>query len=101
VFGGGTVSLGVSCQSVLPLTYNAAGRDQPARRNRKSLVLSNVVMSCAGTYSVVVSNSAGTVTSSNALLTVIPLVINSSPQSQTVFAGSTVNFGVSCESLCR
>jgi len=100
VFGGGTVSLGVSCQSVLPLTYQwqLDGTNLPGATGNP-LVLSNVAMSQAGRYSVVVSNSAGTVTSSNALLTVIPLVINSSPQSQTVFAGSTVNFGVSCESL--
>jgi len=100
VFGGGTVSLGVSCQSVLPLScqWRLDGTNLPGA-TVNPLVLSNVLMSQAGTYSVVVSNSAGMVTSSNALLTVIPLIINTSPQSQTVFAGSTVNFGVSCESL--
>ena len=100
VFGGGTVSLGVSCQSVLPLAYQwrLDGTNLPGATGNP-LVLSNVVMSQAGTYSVVVSNSAGTVTSSNALLTVIPLIINTSPQSQTVFAGSTVNLGVDCQSL--
>jgi len=100
VFAGSTVSFAASCQSVLPLSYQwqLDGTNLPGA-NGNPLVLSNAMMSQAGTYSVLVSNSAGAVTSSNALLTVIPLVINTSPQSQTVFAGSTVNFAAGCQSL--
>ncbi len=50
----------------------------------------------AGTYFVVVANAAGSVTSSNATLTVnVPLYITSQPQSQSVPPGSNVTFAVS------
>ena len=46
-------------------------------------------------YSVVVSNSAGTVTSSSATLTVtVPPAISTQPASQTVTAGQTATFAV-------
>src|ERR1051325_4050508 len=49
----------------------------------------------AGNYSVVVANSAGSVTSSNAVLTVnVPPSIGSQPQSQSVKAGTNVTFSV-------
>ena len=51
-----------------------------------------------GTYSVVVSNSAGSVTSANATLTVSPAAvgpaITTQPASQSVTAGSGVTFSV-------
>jgi hypothetical protein len=50
----------------------------------------------AGTYFVVITNVAGAVTSSNAVLTVnVPVYIVSEPASQTVTAGGTANFSVS------
>jgi hypothetical protein len=52
----------------------------------------------AGTYTVVVSNSAGSVTSTGAVLTVNPAVtaaaISSQPSSSTVTAGQTATFSV-------
>jgi hypothetical protein len=49
----------------------------------------------AGNYSVVITNSAGSVTSSNAVLTVnVPPSISSQPQSQSVKAGTNVTFSV-------
>ncbi|EEF59906.1 beta strand repeat-containing protein [Pedosphaera parvula] len=61
-----------------------------------SLTLSNVQPSNAGNYSVVITNIAGKVTSSNALLTVIaPVLITAQPQSQAVTEGNAAAFTVS------
>jgi hypothetical protein len=49
-----------------------------------------ITMEQAGNYSVVVSNSLGAVTSSNALLSVTPLVTDISPKFTSVNAGSTL-----------
>jgi len=57
------------------------------------LTLTNIQPSNAGLYSVVVSNAAGFVTSSNALLTVnIPPSIGTQPLTQSVNAGQTATF---------
>jgi plastocyanin len=60
------------------------------------LILTNVQPSDAGSYSVVVSNTAGSVTSSNAVLTVntnpaAPLFITQ-PTSLHIYAGDTATF---------
>ena len=64
-----------------------------------SYTRSNVQPSDAGSYSVVVSNSAGSATSSNAILTVsavpTPPSIISQPQGQTVNQGASATFTVS------
>ena len=58
-----------------------------------SLVLTNLQTAEAGTYTVTVSNLAGVVTSSNAVLTVLsPPVFTSSPSNQSVVAGVPVVF---------
>src|SRR5205085_10709137 len=55
----------------------------------------NVQATNAGNYSVVVSNSVGTVASGNAVLTVnTPPLITAQPQSQTVIAGNLASFTV-------
>jgi uncharacterized repeat protein (TIGR01451 family) len=57
--------------------------------------LNNVQAADAGTYTVVVTNAAGSVTSGNAVLTVyVPPAITAQPGSQTVSAGANVTFGV-------
>ena len=63
-----------------------------------SLALTNVQAADAGTYTLVATNSAGTVTSTAAVLTVSPPsssapAIARHPQAQTVATGSTVVFG--------
>jgi len=58
------------------------------------LTLTNVQLSQAGEYSVVVSNIFETVASSNAILTVIPLSIASQPKSQGGFFGLSIMFDV-------
>ncbi len=64
--------------------------------NDSTLTLTNVQPSADGTYSVVVSNLAGVVISSNAVLSVntnpVAPVFSSAPASQVVLAGDTVTF---------
>ena len=64
-----------------------------------SLVVTNTILAQSGQrYRVVVSNSAGSVTSSSALLTVLAAPIapafTTQPLSQTILAGAAVNFTV-------
>jgi Immunoglobulin I-set domain/Bacterial Ig domain/Immunoglobulin domain len=59
-----------------------------------TLTLNNVLGANDGNYSVVVSNSTASVTSSPAALTVVDPFITGPPPSQTNNAGSTVNFSV-------
>ena len=56
--------------------------------------ISNVQSNDAGSYSVIITNVSGSVTSSNAVLTVVPILITQQPQNQTPVAGWTVNFSV-------
>jgi len=78
--------------------WRLAGTNLPGATGNP-LILSNVLSSQAGTYSVLVSNSTGSAFSAKAVLTVIPLVLNTNLASQTAFAGGTVSFGVSCQSV--
>ena len=60
-----------------------------------TLSLTSVQTNDAGAYAVVVTNIAGSVTSSNAMLTVnVPASITTQPVSQTVIAGQYVSFTV-------
>ena len=67
-----------------------------AGETASSLILTNVQPAQSGSYSVVISNSAGTITSSGASLTIVgsPL-ITLQPQSITNFQGQSVTFTVS------
>ena len=73
-------------------TFNST--NLPGATN-STLMLNNVDTNNAGTYSVVVTNVAGSVTSSNATLTVnVPPNITTPPVSQTVAAGQNASFSV-------
>jgi hypothetical protein len=102
---GSAVMFSVTASGTAPLSYswfkngttrlsdggNVSGSATP------TLTLANVTASDGGDYIVVVSNQAGTVTSSPARLTVItstPPAIVSQPQSQTVNAGQSASFSV-------
>ncbi|MCX6924704.1 MAG: immunoglobulin domain-containing protein, partial [Verrucomicrobia bacterium] len=79
-----------------PLTYQWQfnGTNLPGATT-SALVLTNVQISQAGAYSVTVANGLSAISSSLAILVVgVPPSITTSPQSQTVSAGSTVDFVV-------
>jgi len=94
---GATVSFAVVAGGTPPLVYQwqLDGTNLPGA-DGSSLILTNVQFTQAGTYAVVVSNAAGSVTSSNANLsvTVNPPVITTPPASQTVNHGSNAVFSV-------
>lgn len=99
----------VNAGANVALSVTASGNPTPTYQWRKNGVaingatlssfnLSNVQLGDAGTYTVVVSNAAGQVTSADAILTVnstgsVPQ-INTQPVSQTVSGGSDVTLSV-------
>jgi hypothetical protein len=71
VFRGGTATLSVVAVGTQPLSYQwLLNNTNLSGATTSSLVFTDVQLSDAGTYSVILSNSVGTVISSNALLTV-------------------------------
>ncbi|MBU6400032.1 MAG: immunoglobulin domain-containing protein, partial [Verrucomicrobia bacterium] len=93
---GSTVSFGVTAAGTGPLGYQWLFNGAPlAGASSATLTLNSVQSAQAGSYSVVVTNLAGSVTSAPATLAVnAPPTITAQPQSQTVNPGSTVSFGV-------
>ncbi len=64
-------------------------------KTNASLTLSNVQITNIGSYSVVVSNTLFSVTSSNAVLSVLaPIIVSSAPESRTNNIGDNAFFGV-------
>ncbi|MCC6233895.1 MAG: immunoglobulin domain-containing protein, partial [Verrucomicrobiales bacterium] len=96
---GEAVSLTVSAEGTAPLSYQWQ-KDGVAVPGAVSSLLSWSAVSAAdeGRYSVVVSNSAGVVTSAEAVLTVlVPPSLISSPASVTAKVGEAVSLTVSAE----
>ncbi len=93
VSGGSDVTFTVTATGSAPLSYqwarNAAGI---SGANNASLNLSNVATSASGSYTVIVSNAAGSVTSLVAVLNVVPVppTITTQPLSQTASVGNPV-----------
>ncbi len=101
--GGDTVTFSVSTTGQQPLNYQwlLNGTNLDSATNNP-LILSNILVSQSGTYSVVVSNSYSAVLSSNATLTVQPvniyyLSIDYLSGNQTVPAGSYVSIVVAAQ----
>jgi uncharacterized repeat protein (TIGR03803 family) len=100
---GATATFLVSAASLTPLGYqwqkngtNLFDSGNVSGSTSNILTIANISDSDAASYSVIVSNSYGGVTSSNAMLTVIdPPVITAQPTSLLVLAGTNVAFGVS------
>jgi len=95
-----TAVFSVVATSTVPLTYFwRKGGTAMTNGPNPSLTIASVQSADAGSYSVIVSNSAGTVTSSNATLTVIvppaPPAIVTQPANQSVIVGQTATFNVS------
>ncbi len=94
---GQTVTISYTADGTPPLVpkWQKNSQDIPGATNQ-TLVFSPVQLTDAGTYSVIISNSAGSTTSDNAILTVIAANViptfTIQPANQTVLAGSPVTF---------
>ena len=96
---GQTAAFTVIVTGTDPLTYFwRKGGNAMTNGPNPSLTITSALSTDAGTYSVIVSNSAGTVTSSNATLTVVvpptPPAIVTQPGNQTVLVGQAATFNV-------
>lgn len=96
---GADVIFAVSAEGTAPLSYQWR-KDQVnlPGATAASLVLSGVTLANGGSYSVVVSNSAGSVTSNGAALTVIPVIasrISNVSVRTTLKANQTLIVGMS------
>ena len=93
---GANVTFTVAATGTAPLSYQwRKNGTSISGATGTSYSLSNVQSSNAATYTVLVSNVAGSATSSNATLAVnVPPGITTQPQSQTVAAGANVTFSV-------
>ncbi|HXI82947.1 MAG TPA: immunoglobulin domain-containing protein [Verrucomicrobiae bacterium] len=98
ILPGATASFTVVAGGSDPLSYQwYFNTNTPvANANDSILTITNVQAGNVGTYSVVVSNAAGSVTSSNAVLTIntngVAPVFNTEPASQVVLVGGTASF---------
>ena len=97
VNAGSGVTLEVSGSGTVPLSYQWQFNGAPiVGATSSTYSISSVQVGNAGAYTVVIANSAGSVTSQTATLTVNPVtvvpVFGVQPQSRTIAAGSTVVF---------
>jgi hypothetical protein len=97
VNAGQSVSFSVTATGTAPLTYQwqklSGSTWGNVGMNSASFTISAAASSDAGSYHVVVANSAGSVTSSTGTLTVnVSPLVTSNPTSQTVTAGRSVSF---------
>ena len=102
VGGNAAFSVTVSNISTLPLSYQWRFNTTNilAGATNSSLTLTNVQMTNAGNYSVVVTNVEGSVTSSNALLTVnVPPIIIQQPLNVTTNVGGSATFSVTVSNI--
>ena len=98
-----TATFSVVASGSLPLSYqwqkndtNLVNGGKVSGATTNFLSITSVSDSDAATYSVIVTNLAGSVTSSNATLAVIdPPVITTQPLSQRVLLGGSVSFNLS------
>ena len=94
---GGTASFSVGATGSLPLTYQwfVNQTNLLTGATNATLTLAAVQLAEGGNYNVMVSNSAGAITSAVAALTIIvPPTITTQPQSLTVAVGESVSFHV-------
>lgn len=96
VNAGSNVSFNVAAGGTPPLSYQWYKNGSPvAGANSDKLSLQGVQDDDAGSYTVSVSNGAGSLTSTPATLTVVtPPTVTTQPASQTVNAGQTATFTV-------
>jgi len=97
---GANADLAVSVLSCPPLGYQwyFNGTNRVDQQTNAMLVLSNVSLDLAGSYTVVVTNSFGSITSAPAQLAIgfAPL-ISSNPTNEAAAEGDSVSFGVGAQ----
>ena len=96
-FVGNTVTFSVNAQGVPPPSYQWFKDGAPiAGATAATLVLTDIQLGSAGSYTVVVTNTSGSVTSNPATLTVFTRgnLIDQQPQSQVVNIGDTATLTV-------
>jgi hypothetical protein len=96
VISGQSAAFSVTASGTAPLNYQWSINDTNiSRGTNASLTLTNIQTTNAGSYTVVVTNIAGSATSSVATLTVyVPPTITTQPQSQAVISGQSAAFSV-------
>jgi len=100
VIAGTNVTLQVAAGGQPPFSYQwQFGGTNLLAATGPALLVTNIQLSQAGTYSVVVSNDYGAVTNSGSVLRVVTLLFTSQPQSQTVAAGTDVTFSAAVVGL--
>ena len=100
---GTTVIFGASATSLSPMVYqwqksgtNLVDGGNVSGTTTTNLTIMGISGNDAGSYSLIVSNASSSVTTSNAVLTVIdPPVITAQPTNLLVLAGTSAVFGVS------
>lgn len=97
---GQSITLSILATSLVPITYQWRFNGVPiAGQTGPSLTLGSVTPGNAGAYSVVVSNSAGSVESAGAMLTVAPVpILAQTPVPVSAPEGGTATFGVTASS---
>jgi uncharacterized repeat protein (TIGR03803 family) len=98
---GATVTFGVGATSLSPMVYqwqkngtNLVDGGNVSGTTTTNLIITRISDSDAGSYSVIVSNTSSSVSSSSATLTVIdPPLITAQPTNLLVLAGTEAGFG--------
>ena len=99
VFIGTSVLLAVTAEGTSALTYQWTKNGTALQgATNATLNVSNATLSDSGSYSVIVRNASGAITSPPAILTVAPLFITTQPRSLDVRLGSNVTFSLSVTS---
>ena len=98
LYVGDNATLSVSVSGVPPFSYqwfsnNVALSDQ----TNSTLALNSVTTNTSGNYNVVVTNPYGSLPSSYAVITVVPLTAQVQPASQTIYGGDDATFTVSAQ----
>ena len=95
---GATVAFSLTTQAYVPLAYQwQLNGTNLSGATDATLLLTNVQPADAGVYSVLVTNAFGGVTSSNAFLGIIPLLITAQPQDQVKWPGATAAFSLTAQ----
>jgi uncharacterized repeat protein (TIGR03803 family) len=104
IVAGATDTFTVAVNSVYPPSFqwqfdgtNLADGGEISGSSTSNLTLTGAAVSDHGNYSVIISNAAGTVQSSNAVLVVNPFTTSKTPSSLTIMAGAAASFGIAVQ----